>query len=209
MTVTSADVVDAAAWARDTLAPAEASDWEARAGEPEWTCRRTLDHMANTSIFYATALANRATGPMPKVRNGDAGAPVRILLEIVPAAAGILAEVARAAPADARGWHPAGIADAEGFCAMGADEILVHTADIASGLGVDFDPPVELCARVGARLFPWAPVGADPWASLWWANGRAPLDERPRLDPDWYWHCAPLSEWDGTVKRRSTPPGWR
>lgn len=208
MTVTSDDIVVAAELCSTTLRQAEDADWDATAGVLDWTCRHTLDHIANTSIFYATALASRAEGPMPKVRNGDPAAPVGILLSVVPAAASILAEVAKAAGHEARGWHPAGVADAEGFLAMGCDEVLVHTADIAAGLGVGFAAPVDLCQRVVARLFPWAPIDTEPWSTLWWANGRAPLGDRPRLDPDWSWHCAPLAEWDGTVKRRSAPPGW-
>jgi hypothetical protein len=100
------------------------------------------------------------------------------------------------------------MADAEGFVAMGCDEILVHTGDIADGLGITAAPPTDLCARVLARLFPWAPKGTDPWPTLLWANGRAPLGDRGRLDADWYWQCAPLSEWDGAVKRRTKAPAW-
>ena len=50
-----------------------------------------------------------------------------------------------------------GMADASGFAALACDEMLVHTADIAAVLGVGFDPPRGVCARVLARLFPWAP----------------------------------------------------
>jgi hypothetical protein len=60
-----------------------------------------------------------------------------------------------------------------------------------------------------ARIFPWAPAEGDPWAALRWAAGRAALPDRERLGPDWYWHCAPLAEWDGTIKKRTTPPAWR
>jgi hypothetical protein len=130
------------------------------------------------------------------------------LLTIVEALAAVLAEVARAAPPEARGYHGAGMADAEGFVAMGCEEILIHTADIAQGLGLSFRPPDELTARVLRRLFPWAPTDGDPWAELRWASGRIALPDRPRLGPDWYWHCAPLAEWDGTVKKRSAPPAW-
>jgi hypothetical protein len=54
-----------------------------------------------------------------------------------------------------------------------------------------------VCARVLARLFPWAPRDADPWDALRWANGRAPLGERPRLAPGWVSHPSPLDEWNG------------
>lgn len=95
------------------------------------------------------------------------------------------------------------MADASGFAALACDELLVHTSDIAAGLGVSFDPPREVCARVLGRLFPWAPRDQDPWEALRWANGHAPLGERPRLAPEWVAHPAPLQEWDGVDP---TPP---
>lgn len=113
----------------------------------------------------------------------------------------LLAEVARAAPADARGHHAGGMADAEGFLAMEIDEHLIHTADIAEGLGGPFDPPIDIVRRLLDRLFPWWPVGADPWAALLWANGRGELPGRPNPRETWLWHCRPLAEWDGTVPR--------
>jgi hypothetical protein len=55
-------------------------------------------------------------------------------------------------------------------------------------------------------------VGAErnrPWDGLRWAAGRAALPDREQLGPDWYWHCPPLSEWDGTIRKRTAPPAWR
>jgi hypothetical protein len=78
--------------------------------------------------------------------------------------------------------------------------VLVHGADLAAGLGVDFEPPAEVCEHVVRRLFPWAPADAPSWAALRWANGRAPLGDR-LPERKWLWHCAPLDEWDGTARR--------
>ncbi len=89
---------------------------------------------------------------------------------------------------------------------MGCTEILVHTSDVAEGLGVPFEPPAALPSRVLRRIFPWAPEDEDAWATLRWASGRTALGARERLAADWYWHCAPLDEWDGTIKRRQVPP---
>jgi hypothetical protein len=111
----------------------------------------------------------------------------------------ILAEVARAAPASARAFHPAGVADPSGWVAMGMDELLVHTHDIAKGLGVPFDIDGGLARLVLDRLFPWWPTDADPVAALLWANGRADLPTIPTPGAAWLWHCAPLAEWDGTI----------
>jgi hypothetical protein len=73
---------------------------------------------------------------------------------------------------------------------MGVVETLVHTYDIALGLGLDWRPPARLCAPVLARLFPDAPPG-DPSALLLWCTGRITLDGRPRRE-QW--------RWDATVR---------
>lgn len=203
------DLMRAAGACRAALEPCLEADWEVAAGDLEWSCRRTLDHVADALLFYAVHLAARAGERLPVVRDGDPERTPAELLGVVDGAAAILAAVARAAPASARGFHPAGMADPEGFVAMGCEEILVHASDVASGLGVAFDPPRDLCERVCRRIFPWAPRDGDPWSALLWAAGRIALPDRARLDEDWYWHCAPLAEWDGTVKRRQAPPAWR
>jgi hypothetical protein len=208
MTVTPADLRQATDLLRSTLAPSMSADWSLPAGDLEWPCARTLEHVANATTRYALHLASRAAGPLPPPRRHDPDLSVDDLLALASASAATLAEVAAAAGPEARGYHPAGMADAEGFLAMGCDEILVHGHDIATGLGTGITVPGDLCTRVVARLFPWAPDDTDPWATLLWANGRAALGDRPRLDPDWHWWCAPLAEWDGARKRRTNPPSW-
>src|SRR4051794_8182954 len=92
------DLREAAAVACATLGPALDADWSAPARDLEWTCHRTLQHMAEAPIFHATHLASRATGRQPSLRAGDTPPPVPDLLKIIPANAAILADVARAAP---------------------------------------------------------------------------------------------------------------
>ena len=202
------DLSETAAICRRTLEPALDRDWDAPAGDLEWSCRRTLDHVADALLFYAAHMSARATARLTPLRNGDPARSPAELLTVVETAAAVLAEVVRAAPAGTRAFHPAGMADPEGFVAMACEEILIHTDDIAHGLGLDFQPPDALTARVLARLFPWAPTNVEPWAALRWASGRTALPDRARLGPEWYWHCAPLAEWDGTIKKRSAPPAW-
>jgi len=208
MTVTPDDLLAAADLCRETLAPATDADWTVEAGDIGQTCRETIDHVVSCQTFYASHLASRAPGRLPRLRRHEPDASLEDVLALVPAGAAVLAAVARGSAPDVRAFHPAGMADPEGFLAMGCDEIIVHTGDIATGLGVAFAPPDDLCAKVVARLFPWAPSDADPWPTLLWANGRAPLGDRDRLDPDWYWHCAPLAEWDGETNRRIKPAVW-
>ena len=202
------DLLIAASVSRAALAPALDRDWSLLAGDLEWDCRRTLDHIVDSLFLYAAYLACRATERLAPPRNGDPGASPAQLLETLGVAAAVLAEVARAAPPGTRAFHPAGRADVSGWLGMAGEEILLHTDDVAQGLGLDFRPPDDLSWRIAARIFPWAPADADPWAALRWAAGRAALPDRERLGPDWYWHCAPLAEWDGTIAKRTTPPAW-
>jgi hypothetical protein len=198
-----------AATATAVLEPAaDQAGWDAAAGELRWTCRRTLDHLPDALFYYAAHLARRAEDRVPSPRDGDPQASIPTLVAAMTSAAAILSAVAEASGPEVRAFHPAGMADRSGFCAMGADEILVHTHDITVGLGMPFEPPAELCEPVCARLFPWAPSDGDPWSALLWANGRRVLPGHERLDPDWGWHCAPLSEWDGSMSRRRMPPRW-
>lgn len=194
-------------WAADVavaaLSPHADGDWSRTAGTLDWSCRQTLDHVVDALVWYSTHLATRAQHRVPAVRGGEPDADIPRLLGSIRSGAAILAELTVAADPGVRAFHPAGMADAEGFLAMGCDEILVHTYDIAAGLEVDFAPPGELCASVLTRLFPWAPGRHRSWDTLLWANGRQPLGDRAQLDPDWHWHCAPLDEWDGTVARRA------
>lgn len=203
------DLRRAAALGRAALEPALDRDWTTLAREMEWSCRQTLDHLPDALLFYAANLATAATERRPHPRNGDPARSVAELLTILESAAALLAAIAEAAPPGTRAFHPAGRADPEGFLAMGCTEILLHTDDIAAALGVPFRPPADLCERVTRRIFPWAPIDADPWDALRWAAGRIALPDQARLDANWWWHCAPLAEWDGSVKRRTVPPAWR
>jgi hypothetical protein len=198
MHVGANDLRTASRFAVATLAPAVDGDWETRAGELEWSCRETLDHITDALFFYAAHLARQASARVRSVRDGNPTSDIPTLLDAVESAAAILAALVDAGAPESRAFHPVGLADPEGFAAMGCDEILVHAADIGGGLDVAVDPPADLCARVLERLFPWAPRDIDPWMALRWANGRVALPGHERLDADWSWHCAPLSEWDGS-----------
>ncbi len=202
-TVGPEDVRAAAAAFRETLSSAVDLDWSVRAGGLDWTCRQTLEHIPNTQISYASQLATAATDRIPRAQGGQDQLTIAELILSVEVNASILEHVIRAAPQGVRAYHAAGMADASGFAAMGCDEILIHTADIATGFGIDFEPPADLCGRVLARLFPWAPADVGDWDGLRWANGRLALPEIGAQDENWRWHCAPLSEWDGQVARRA------
>jgi hypothetical protein len=189
----------------EALLPVADRDWSIRAGDLEWSARDTLEHAASTQIVYAVRLATRARERPPVPRCFDPDTTIRDLLVILESRAAVLAEVVKAAPPEARGFHQTGFADASGFAAMGCDEVLIHTDDIACAFGLSFSPPASLCQRVVRRLFPWAPDDGDAWPVLRWANGRMALPRHERLGEDWPWHSAPLSEWDGIMPTGEPP----
>jgi hypothetical protein len=199
------DLLAAAAVSRAALESALDRDWSVRAGDLEWSCRQTLDHIVDALIYYAGNLATRSTERRSSPDVDTTDRPVAVALTMLETAAAILAEVVRAAPPGARGFHAAGMADASGFVAMGCGETLIHSDDIARGLGIALRPPADLAGRVCFRLFPWAPTDVDAWDALRWAAGRTELPAHPRLGPDWGWHCAPLAEWDGTMAKAKWP----
>ncbi|MFC7742777.1 maleylpyruvate isomerase N-terminal domain-containing protein [Nocardiopsis composta] len=109
------------------------------------------------------------------------------LVQGLEATGGVLAAAVRTTPPEVRAWHPYGDAGPIGFAAMGMVEALVHTHDIAAGLGLGFTPPEEPVARVLDRLFPQAPGTGDPWSELLWCTGRGTLPGHEAPD-GWRWH---------------------
>src|SRR4029453_4866942 len=196
VTVTPQDVRQTASVCRRALQPVADTEWDSPAGDLQWSCRTTLGHVLAAVLYYAVNLTLRSTQPRPSGQ-ADPSLPVLELLDALEGRAAVLAAVCAAAPPDARGAHEWGMADASGFAALACDEMLVHTSDIAAGLGASFDPPRELCGRVLMRLFPWAPPDEDSWEALRWATGPGPRGERPRVGAGWVAHPAPLDDWDG------------
>jgi hypothetical protein len=203
------DLLAATSAARRALAPFVDEDWTIGAGELDWSVRTTLAHVSDALGWYAAHLAAASPSRLRlDVRVPDDASNAEVL-DVLGATTAVLAHVAHAAAPGARGYHPAGMADVAGFLAMGCDEVLVHCWDAVRGLGSDFTAPDRLAERVLCRLFPWVSDRVPPWRTLLWANGRIALPGRARLRPDWQWHCAPVSEWDGTVPRRNGSPPTR
>jgi hypothetical protein len=198
------DVTLATGFLRESLSPAPADRWGNPAGELDWDCWETVEHIADDLFAYAAQLAPSTPEggyipiAMTSTRPDGARSAIHVereegadsLLRAVEACGTMLRAMVRTTPADTRAWHPYGTSDPEGFAAMGVAEALVHGYDAAQGLGVAWDPPADLCTRVLDRLFPEAPSGEHPWATLLWATGRAALADRPRLD-DWRWYSEP------------------
>ncbi|MFJ2771813.1 GNAT family N-acetyltransferase [Streptomyces sp. NPDC087300] len=184
---------EAVAYAAKALRTAEDRDWSGSAGGLDWDCLATAEHIAGCLVSYAGQLTGRAASDyVPFDMTFDEGTGPEGAIRVIEAAGGILASVVRTTPPGVRAYHPYphGSADAAGFSAMGVAEILLHTYDIARTLGIDAEPPAELCEAVLAHLFPHlppAPSGQTHWAALLWATGRGPLPGRAPVE-GWRWH---------------------
>lgn len=192
----------------DTLADASAADWTQPAGSLTWTCWDTAEHLADDLFSYAVQIAPRtppltrevpfawdrlrADGPANAV-HADPAAGVTGLLQVLESCGALLAALVRVTPAAFRAHHVFGRSDPYGFGAMGLVETLVHTHDLALGLGLDWDPPSDVVTRALDRLFPDAPRTHEPWPTLLWATGRGVLPTRERLE-SWRWDGRPAEE---------------
>lgn len=195
-------VLRAAEASRDFLLPMTGRDWAAISPPGmDWTVAKTVAHIAECLTWYANDLAagDRELSTVEIQVRPETSPPD--LVATLSTWATVLAGVVDTVPAGARGWHPYGRADASGFAAMACDELLLHTSDVARAVDAPFTPPPGLAEATLHRLFPWAPPGHDPWTTLLWANGRADLPDHP-APTHWRWHCAPLSEWNGTNPAR-------
>jgi hypothetical protein len=135
--------------------------------------------------------SRRPGGPDTAIR-ADHAAGAAGLLQVQEASGALLIAMVRTTPPRVRAYHSSGVSDPEGFAAMGIVETLVHTHDLAEGLGLGWTPPARLCGRALGRLFPDAPGGTGSWPALLWATGRAELPGHPRLT-SWRWSGAPRS----------------
>jgi uncharacterized protein (TIGR03083 family) len=171
-TLTPDDVVAAAAAVEAALRPVAGSDWSVRAGPLDWDVEQTITHMIGATAKYTLYLASRcehfiglSVTRWPDATNEE------VIDSVVPVAAG-LAAVAAVTPPGVRAYHVTGPSNATDYVARACAELLVHTDDALTGLGVAFAPPADLCQRVLAQQFPGAAGPGHPWHGLLAANGR-------------------------------------
>ena len=208
--VTADDLDRAVRLAVAALREAPPDGWERQAGPLEWTCWETVEHLSDDLFAYAVQLGPerpplegavpfrmdrlRPGGPSNSVHADRAAGPAG-LLQVLEASGALLVAMVRTASPQVRAHHVFGVSDPEGFAAMGLVETLVHTFDLARGLGLDWAPPAGICARVLDRLFPDVPRDTgdtgDPWSVLLWATGRTELPGHPRRT-GWRWYGEPL-----------------
>jgi hypothetical protein len=173
----SDDVIAAARAAEAALRPVIDRDWSVRAGPLEWDVEQTITHLIAAVAKYTLYLASRcehfiglSVSRWPDATNEE------VVDSLIPVATG-LATVAAATPPGMRAYHVSGPSSAADYLGRACVEILVHTGDALTGLGVAFAPPAELCWRVLAQQFPDAVAAGrydDPWRALLAAAGRPP-----------------------------------
>ena len=198
--VTADDVLAVVTASVAALRRGAGGDWSAPAGDLTWTCWETVEHVADDLFCYAAQLgadgypgylpfeaAPRYPGSEPNTIRSDPAAGPEGLFAVLTATAALLAAMVRVSQLTARGRHPFGPADPEASAAMGVLETLVHTYDVARGLGASWTPDAAVCTRVLARLMPEVERTEDAWADLLWACGRIALPGRPRRE-QWSWH---------------------
>jgi hypothetical protein len=184
------DVLAAVAQCAQFLEEVVDADWSVPIPDMDWSPAQAVAHTAGCLLWYAVDLLAGATElSTMDLRIKSESAPVELIRTLVTAAR-VVARVIEASASDIRGYHPWGQPDPAGYAAMSCDELLIHTDDAGRGLDRTFEPDPALCARVAARLFPNAPLDAEPWDGLRWANGRIALPGRPRQQ-EWRWHAAP------------------
>jgi len=201
--VTADDVLASVAASVAALRRGADGDWTAPAGDLVWTCWETAEHLADDLFYYAAHLgsegypgylpfesAPRYPGSEPNTIRSDPAAGPEGLFAGLAAMAALLAAMVRVSPPTVRAEHTYGPADPEASAAMGVLETLVHTHDVARGLGVSWTPDRAVCARVLKRLMPEVERTDDAWADLLWACGRTALPGRPRRE-DWRWDNTP------------------
>ncbi|GHI06840.1 acetyltransferase [Streptomyces cellostaticus] len=186
----SGDQVDeAVAGCVAALRAAVDQDWRGvKAGQLEWSCLETAEHLAEALFGYANRLVTGAQDYVPCDLAFDEDADAAGVLEVIRSTGGLLAATVRTAPRQVRAVHPYpfGSADREGFAAMGITELLLHTYDIAQGLGLPYEPSAELAESALTWLFPHVQPGRAPWPTLLWATGRGELTGRAPVT-DWRW----------------------
>jgi hypothetical protein len=148
-------------------------DWSATAGSLVWSASLTAAHLTDvlySYAFQAAAHGTRGTLPFEELRAGPA-ADAEGLVDGIHATGVMLTSVLRGMPAEATSpWFDRAVGASE-WAAMGAREALLHSYDIASGLGVELSPPRGVVEKLLADEERAEPAD-DPWAALVRSSGR-------------------------------------
>jgi hypothetical protein len=169
--------------------------------------RRSITSSTRCSSMGRTSRVGRPRGCLGFGTEAPSTPPNDLLI-ILGSSVAVLRVVLDALGEGERSFYPSGMADRSGWIAMACGEMLVHTADVSMVLDVDLPgTPDALIHEVVDRVLPWAPEDPSAWGRLLWATGRTALGELAPVSPDWWWHPAPLNEWDGHPRRRPVDSG--
>ena len=207
MTVTADDLDSVISCVMSGLLPITDRDWSVRAGTLEWDCWHTAEHIGDCLLSYAWQLAVQPTGRYVRaIATAEKDASPAEVLEFAVTGGRVLASMVRTSRAHVRAYHPAGMADPEGFAGMGCHEALLHGNDIAQGFGLSLDPPRDVCRRVLARIFPQAPpTWPNPTRGPRCSGRRPHRAPRAPPAPSWRPHPAPLTSRTHAASQVSRP----
>jgi hypothetical protein len=125
-------------------------DWSVAAGPLSWSCRETAGHIVDVVFAYALQLAAEAhdhylpfapLDPLPEAAPED-------LVDGIGAVGKMFTAVMATTAEGLRAWHPFGMLSTTEWAGLGANEVIVHTFDITSGLNLRFEPAAALCDEV-------------------------------------------------------------
>jgi hypothetical protein len=162
-------------------------DWSVAAGTLEWSCRATAEHTVDAVFGPALNLASRRLHAYARfdLLRALPGATIADLVDGLRAVTNMLwALIVTAEPgtrAVIRHRPAIEVGEAHDFAPRGASELIFHTYDICTGLGMPFEPPRDLCRRLLPYIRGWErhealPPTDDSWSDLVARSGRP----RPR-----------------------------
>ncbi len=162
-------------------------DWSVRAGGLDWTCLAAADHAVDCVYAPAFFLASRRVDTFPvagsNLELGEHATPEH-LVESLQIATRLLVSLVAATETDVRAvlFRRGPLLGApHDFLPRAALELILHSHDVCTGLGVAFDPPRDLCRRLCEHTRPWTmwtsewnglPATGDPWVDLLRGSGR-------------------------------------
>ncbi len=157
------------------------ADWTERAGTLDWTCWETVDHMIDCVFSYAMQVgagAEQGFLPFTELHAQPDATPADLVAGLRGVGAMFLG-VVRGSRRDAKASDGVLALGLPQWSARAAYEICLHTFDVATGLGVAFEPPGELAKSILGSEGLWmldrnrAGTAVDPWAGLLLGSGRS------------------------------------
>jgi len=171
----------------EALADVRDADWTSKAGELEWSCWRTADHLIDCIFSYALQIGARAQSGYIPIKELHAR-PEAVPVDLIAGLRGVTAlflGVVRDAPSGLTAFDGVLQLDLSDWCARASYELAIHTHDVTSGLAGVFVPPPQICGSILESDSLWmldreqANAESDPWFALLRGSGR-PVTSDPK-----------------------------